>query len=340
MNKSAFITGITGQDGALMAEMLLGKGYAVHGLVRRSSLPNTARIGHIKNNPNLHLHYGDVTDATSLLTLVLQIMPQEIYNFAAQSDVHASFAMSGYTFDTNARGTLNILKALHLLPSGSCRFYQASTSEMFGNHGDMQNEQTPFEPCSPYGVSKLSAYWMVVNYRKSHGLFASNGILFNHESAARGDNFVTRKISKAVAGWACGKTDPLLLGNLNAQRDWGHARDYVRGIYSIMQHSVADDFVLATGEMHSVREFAGLAFSHIGREVVWQGSGTDERGTDKKTGETLVTVNPHYFRPVDVYALKGDASKAQRVLGWQPEVPFVELVKEMVDADVAALRKA
>jgi GDPmannose 4,6-dehydratase len=338
--KKALITGVTGQDGALLAELLLGKGYAVHGVVRRASLPNTARIAHLLKNPNLHLHYADVVDAAGMMVLAMQVQPQEIYNLAAQSDVHVSFTMPGYTLDANAKGTLSMLEALRALPKGSCKFYQASTSEIYGNTEGKRNEQTPFQPCSPYGVSKLCAYWMVVNYREAYGLFAANGILFNHESPLRGERFVSRKITRAVAKWAKGGTEPVMLGNLNAQRDWGHARDYVQGIWAILQHEVADDFVLATGEMHSVREFAVMAFAEIGRTVVWQGEGVDERGVDAKTGEWLVGLDAAFFRPLDIHALCGDTAKAQEKLGWKPKIAFAELVKEMVAADVAALGNA
>lgn len=333
--KTALITGVTGQDGAYLAAFLLGKGYAVHGMVRRASLPNTARIAHLMEHPNLHLHYADSVDAGGMIALVQRIQPQEIYNFAAQTDVLLSFSMPGYTLETNAGGTLHLLEAARLLPQGSCRVYQASTSEIFGNHGGSINEQTPHLPCSPYGISKLCAYWLVINYRQAYGLFAANGILFNHESPWRGENFVTRKITRAVAAVAHGSTQPLVLGNLDAKRDWGDARDYVQGIWAILQHEVAEDFVLATGKMHSVREFVELAFRCIDRRITWQGAGVAETGVDAKTGQLLVAVDAALFRPVEINALCGDASKAKRLLGWEPTIPFQQLVSDMVQSDVA-----
>lgn len=334
----ALITGITGQDGALLAAFLLEKSYIVHGIVRRASLPNTGRIAHFLEHPNLHLHYADMIDGAGMMALVQRLQPQEVYNLAAQSDVHVSFTMPVYTLETNAAGTLMLLEAVRLLPKGSCKFYQASTSEIFGNHNGMQNEQTVFNPCSPYGISKLCAYWLAVNYRQAHGMFACNGILFNHESALRGEGFVSRKITRAVAGWKHGKVVPLKLGNLDAKRDWGHARDYVRGIWQILQHSVADDYVLATGDMHSVREFAEMAFARSGRMVRWQGEGVAEKGVDATSGEVLVVIDPAFFRPLDISALCGDASKAKKTFGWQPQISFAEMVDEMVDADIAAFR--
>ena len=336
--KKAFITGITGQDGALLAALLLEKSYDVHGVVRRSSLPSTGRIQHLIGHPQLHLHYGDVTDAANMIGLIAKVQPDEIYNLAAQSDVHASFSMAAYTLAANGMGTLNVLEGMKLLPNAaSCRFYQASTSEIFGNtDGPTQNEHTKLVPCSPYGASKLYAYWTVANYRKAYGLHATNGILFNHESPLRGEMFVSRKITKAVAAWAKGKGVPVRLGNLDAKRDWGHARDYVRGMWMMLQQPIADDYVLATGESHSIREFAEAAFSCIGRDVVWEGKGFNEQGRDAKSNELLVTIDPAYLRPVDVSAFCGDASKARRVLGWKPETSFGELVREMVAADCNA----
>lgn len=340
--KKALITGITGQDGTLLAELLLEKSYHVHGVVRRASLPNTGRIEHLLNHPNLQLHYADVGDAAAMIALVQQVRPDEIYNLAAQSDVSLSFTMPIYTLDINAKGTLSLLEAIRLLPEKRCKFYQASTSEIYGNSSGshIYDENSPFRPCSPYGIAKLCAYWMTVNYRQAYGLFAANGILFNHESPIRGNNFVTRKITKAVASWSHGKNTLLKLGNLNAQRDWGHARDCVRGIWSILQQDKPEDFVLASGKMHSVREFVECAFAEIGRTLSWKGHGIDERGFDSKTGELLVAVDPLLFRPVDINALCGNSSKAERLLGWKATISFPELVAEMVQADISALHKS
>jgi len=337
--KIAFVTGITGQDGALLAALLLDKSYVVHGLVRRASLPNTSRISSFMDHPNLHLHYGDVSDAAAMIALITRIKPQEIYNLAAQSDVHASFTMPSYTLETNASGTLSILEAMRMLPAGSCKFYQASTSEIFGdNNSHQQNELTPFQPCSPYGISKLCAYWLVVSYRQAYGMFAANGILFNHESPLRGEMFVSRKIARCVAAWMQGKTLPLTLGALDSMRDWGHARDYVDGMWRILQHAHADDYVLATGQTYSVREFVERSFGCIDRVVRWQGKGVGEQGIDSKTGEILVTIDPHLFRPVEINVLCGDATKAHSVLGWHPQITFPQLVEEMVQAEIAALK--
>lgn len=333
--KKALITGITGQDGALLAALLLEKSYEVHGVVRRASLPNTARIDAFKER--LHLHYGDVTDAAAMMALVLKIQPDEIYNLAAQSDVHASFTMPAYTMQTNGMGTLSLLEGMRALPNAaSCRFYQASTSELFGNSDAVtQNERTPFAPCSPYGASKLYAYWVVSNYRSAYGLFAANGILFNHESPLRGEMFASRKITKAVAAWSRGGGQTLKLGNLDAKRDWGHARDYVEGMWRILQQAAADDYVLATGESYSIRQFVERAFTCIGRDIKWHGEGLQEQGRDAKSGEILVAIDPALLRPVDVGAFCGDAAKARKMLGWQPRVSFDDMVREMVDADTA-----
>ena len=319
--KKALITGITGQDGSLLAAFLLQKGYEVHGVVRRASWPNTARIDAMIGNPSLHLHYGDVTDAAGMITLITKIQPDEIYNFAAQSDVHASFAMPAYTLSTNGMGTLSMLEGMRLLPNAkACRFYQASTSEMFGNaQTKIQNEDTTLAPCSPYGASKVYAYWVVKNYRDAYGLHVTNGILFNHESPVRGEMFVSRKITKAVGAWHKGNKTPLHLGNVDSMRDWGHTRDYI----------------LATGASYSIRYFVEKAFACIGRQVKWEGKGLDEVGKDTKTGEVLVCIDPAFMRPVDVNALCGDASKAQKKLGWKPEISFDALVREMVEADCA-----
>ncbi len=338
--KKALITGITGQDGALLAAFLLEKSYEVHGIVRRASLPNTARIAALLGHPSLHLHYADVIDAAAMITLIQTIQPQEIYNLAAQSDVLLSFTMPAYTLDTNASGTLTLLEATRILPKNSCRFYQASTSEIFGNHEAPQTEQTPFQPVSPYGISKLCAYWLVVNYRQAHGLFAANGILFNHESPLRGERFVSRKITRAVAAFAHGGTTPLKLGNLDARRDWGHSQDYIRGMWGILQHSTPDDYILATGTMHSVRTFAELAFGHIGCKLQWQGSGLQEKGLDAKTGQVMIEVDPAFFRPVELHSLCGDASKARKILGWEPTINFEGLVADMVKNDIENYKSA
>ncbi len=340
VRKRALITGITGQDGAYLAELLLGKGYEVHGLKRRSSSFNTARIDQIYQDPHeedirLKLHYGDMTDSTNLIRIVQEVQPDEIYNLAAQSHVQVSFETPEYTANADAVGTLRLLEAIRILGmEKATRFYQASTSELYGLvQAVPQSETTPFYPRSPYGVAKLYAYWITVNYREAYGIHASNGILFNHESPLRGETFVTRKITRAVAAIAQGLQDKLYLGNLDAERDWGHARDYVEGMWRIVQHEVGDDFVLATGEKRSVREFVNLAFKEVGIEVAWDGSGVEEIGRDVKTGKALVAVDPRYFRPTEVDLLLGDASKAKRLLGWAPETSFAQMVTEMVKSD-------
>lgn len=339
------ITGATGQDGALLAEFLLAKGYEVHGIKRRASSFNTARIDHIFEDEEQHacgkffLHYGDMTDATNLIRLVQQIRPDEIYNLAAQSHVQVSFETAEYTANADALGVLRLLEALRILNlEGHTRFYQASTSELFGGAPPPQNEETPFMPKSPYAVAKLYGYWITVNYREAYGMHASNGVLFNHESPVRGETFVSRKITRAVARIAAGREEPLTLGNLNARRDWGHARDFVEGMWLMLQQDTPGDYVMATGESHSVREFTEAAFAEIGEKIVWRGAGQDEIGVELKSGKTRVRIASRYFRPTEVDALQGDASKAHKELGWQPKIKFSQLVKEMVAADIAALK--
>ena len=341
MQKVALITGITGQDGAYLADLLLAKGYMVHGIKRRSSSFNSARIDHIYQDPHdsdarLRLHYGDMTDSTNLIRVIQEVQPDEIYNLAAQSHVQVSFETPEYTANADAMGTLRMLEAIRILGlAGKTRFYQASTSELFGNARETpQNETTPFYPRSPYGVAKLYAYWITVNYRESYGIHASNGILFNHESPIRGETFVTRKITRAVAGIHLGVQRELYIGNLDSRRDWGHARDYVEGMWRIVQQDTPDDFVLATGEAHSVREFIELAFLKVGRRLEWRGKGVDETGIDAISKETLVKVDKRYFRPAEVDLLLGDASKAQLILGWKHTTGFSHLVEEMINADL------
>jgi len=340
--KTALITGITGQDGSYLAELLLAKGYAVHGLVRRASSINTARIQHLLNTGSeteglLTLHHGDMTDTTVLTRLVEETAPDELYNLAAQSHVAVSFESADYTASVDALGTLRLLEALRTAGLvETCRFYQASTSELYGLVQETpQRETTPFHPRSPYAVAKLYAYWIVRNYREAHGLHGSNGILFNHESPRRGETFVTRKITLAVGRIARGLQQKVQLGNLDASRDWGHARDFVEGMHLILQQDKPDDYVLATGETHTVREFVELAFRHIGRTIKWTGRGEAEKGLDAKTGEVLVDIDPRLYRPAEVQFLLGDPSKAKRELGWAPKTTFAQLVEEMVKADVA-----
>jgi GDPmannose 4,6-dehydratase len=341
-DKVALITGVTGQDGAYLAEFLLGKGYVVHGVKRRSSSLNTERVDHLYLDPHVEngkffLHYGDMTDATNLIRLVQETQPTEIYNLAAQSHVQVSFETPEYTANADGLGTLRVLEALRILHmERSVRFYQASTSELFGNAPAPQTEKTPFAPRSPYGAAKLYAYWITVNYREAYGVHASNGILFNHESPIRGETFVTRKISRAVAAIEAGTQDQLFIGNLNARRDWGHARDYVEGMWAMLQQPTSDDYVLATGEAHSVREFVERAFVVAGRRITWRGEGADEVGIDEASGKELVKIDPRYFRPTEVDSLVGDASKARAKLGWRHKVKFEELVVEMVTADLKA----
>ncbi|MGD1108601.1 MAG: GDP-mannose 4,6-dehydratase [Terracidiphilus sp.] len=346
MPKIALITGITGQDGAYLAELLLSKGYIVHGIKRRSSSFNSARIDHIYQDPHIpgahfQIHYGDMTDSTNLIRIIQSIQPDEIYNLAAQSHVQVSFETPEYTANADATGALRILEAMRILGlAKKTRFYQASTSELFGKAQETpQKETTPFYPRSPYGVAKLYAYWITVNYREAYGMHASNGILFNHESPIRGETFVTRKITRAVAGIHLGVQKTLYIGNLDAKRDWGHARDYVDGMWRIVQQEMPDDYVLATGETHSVREFVELAFSKVGRKIDWQGKGIEEIGVDATTGETVVKIDSRYFRPAEVDVLLGDPSKAHRLLGWEHKVTFAELVSEMVSSDLELIAK-
>jgi GDPmannose 4,6-dehydratase len=345
-SKTALITGITGQDGAYLAELLLGKGYVVHGVKRRSSSFNTARIDRLYHDPHLqgrpfYLHYGDMTDATNLIRLVQETQPDEIYNLAAQSHVQVSFETPEYTANADGIGTLRILEAIRLLGlTKRTRFYQASTSELYGKVQEIpQSETTPFYPRSPYAAAKLYAYWITVNYREAYGIFASNGILFNHESPIRGETFVTRKITRAVAAIQLGLQKTLYVGNLDAKRDWGHAREYVEGMWRILQHDMPDDFVLATGETHSVREFIELAFRHVDRKIAWRGHNEIEKGVDAKTGDVLVEVDPRYFRPTEVDILIGNPKKAREKLGWEHKTGFQELVREMVDADMVAIAR-
>lgn len=350
MTRKALITGITGQDGSFLAEFLLAKGYEVHGIIRRSSSFNTERIEHLyldewvrdmHDRRKVDLHYGDLTDSSSLVRIIGEVQPDEIYNLAAQSHVKVSFDVPEYTADTNALGTLRLLEAVRILRmEKKVRIYQASTSELFGLVQEMpQRETTPFYPRSPYAVSKLYAFWIMKNYRESYGMFTANGILFNHESERRGENFVTRKISLAAARIAAGLQNKLYLGNLDARRDWGYAPDYIECMWLILQQDKPDDYVIATGEFHSVREFATLAFARVGIRLRWEGTGLDEKGIDEATGRVLIEVDPRFFRPADVEKLLGDPSKARRELGWNPrKTTFEELVNIMVDSDVAALK--
>ena len=344
--KTALITGVTGQDGAYLAELLLGKGYKVHGLKRRSSSFNTARVDHLYQDPHegevrFRMHYGDLTDATNLIRVVEEVQPTEIYNLAAQSHVQVSFETPEYTANADGIGTLRLLEAMRILRmTERVRFYQASTSELYGKVRETpQSETTPFYPRSPYAAAKLYAYWITVNYREAYGMHASNGILFNHESPIRGETFVTRKITRAVAGIHLGLQKTLYLGNLDAQRDWGHARDYVEGMWRILQQEQPDDYVLATGETHSVREFVELAFAEVGRAIEWRGRGVEEKGVDARTGDVLVEIDPRYFRPTEVELLLGDPTKARTRLGWTHRTSFPELVRDMVHSDLAVLQE-
>ncbi|MFR1851718.1 MAG: GDP-mannose 4,6-dehydratase [Clostridium sp.] len=342
--KVALITGITGQDGSYLAELLLEKGYEVHGIIRRASTFNTKRIDHLYQDPHeedvkLFLHYGDITDSSNLNRLIEKIQPTEIYNLAAQSHVGVSFDSPEYTAEATGVSTLRILDAIR--ESGvKTKFYQASTSELFGGLPDTapQSEKTPFYPKSPYGVAKLYSYWITVNYRESYDIFACNGILFNHESPRRGETFVTRKITRAAAAIHLGMQDKLYLGNLDAKRDWGHAKDYVEGMWRILQQDKPQDYVLSMNETHTVREFVELAFAELGYELEWQGTGVDEKGIDKKSGRVLVEVDPRYFRPAEVELLWGDSTKARTELGWEPKYSFMDLVKEMVQSDLEELK--
>lgn len=343
--KTALITGVTGQDGAYLAELLLSKGYVVHGLKRRASLFNTSRIDHLYRDPHeqnvrFFLHHGDLTDSTNLIRIIQQIKPDEIYNLAAQSHVAVSFEVPEYTADSDALGTLRLLEAIRILGlEKSTRFYQASTSELYGQvQQTPQSETTPFYPRSPYAVAKLYAYWITVNYREAYGLYACNGILFNHESPLRGENFVTRKITRAMARIKLGLQERLYLGNLDALRDWGHARDYVEMQWLMLQQEQAEDFVIATGVQYSVRDFVTIAARELGIELGWSGQGLDEKAHDA-TGRCLVCVDPRYFRPTEVETLLGDASKARDKLGWTPKIGFGEMVREMVQADLASAER-
>jgi len=346
MSKRALITGITGQDGAYLAEFLLGKGYEVHGIKRRASSFNTDRIDHLYQDPHergvhMHLHYGDLTDATNLIRIIQQVRPHEIYNLAAQSHVGVSFETTEYTANADALGTLRILEAMRILGlEKETRFYQASTSEMFGKAQEVpQRETTPFYPRSPYGVAKLYAHWITVNYREAYDMFACSGILFNHESPIRGETFVTRKITRALARIHEGLESCLYLGNLDSLRDWGHARDYVRAQWLILQQPQPEDFVIATGEQHSVRDFLARAAAELGIKVEWRGGGLEEQGVDSGTGRVLVRIDPRYFRPTEVDALLGDATKARTKLGWKPQISFASLVREMVAEDLEIARR-
>ena len=338
--KTALVSGVTGQDGAYLARLLLEKGYVVHGIKRRSSSFNTARIDELYEDPHEHdtsffLHYGDLTDSTNLIRLIQETQPHEIYNLAAQSHVQVSFETPEYTANADAVGTLRMLEAIRILNmEKQVRFYQASTSELYGKVQEVpQSETTPFYPRSPYAAAKLYAYWITVNYREAYGMHASNGILFNHEGPTRGETFVTRKITRAVAAIEKGLQKTLYLGNLDAKRDWGHARDYVEGMWLMLQQEAPDDYVLATGESHSVREFVELAFAETGRKISWEGESVDEVGRDDRTGDVLVKIDPRYFRPTEVDLLIGDPSKAREKLGWAHKISFPDLVKEMVAAD-------
>lgn len=342
MNKTALITGITGQDGSYLAELLLEKGYEVHGIIRRSSVPTTQRIDHILGNPALKLHEGDMADASSLIRIIGETQPDEIYNLAAQSHVQISFDAPEYTGDVDAIGVLRILEAVHILHlEKKTRIYQASTSELYGKVEECpQNEKTPFHPFSPYAVAKQYGFWMMKEYREAYGMFCCNGILFNHESERRGENFVTRKITLAAGRIACGLQDHLELGNLDSLRDWGYAKDYVECMWLILQQPEPDDYVIATGVQHSVREFTELAFLHDGIELEWKGTGIDEKGYDKKTGKMLVCVNEQWYRPTDVVNLWGDPTKARTVLGWNPQkTSYEELCSIMAEYDLRLAQK-
>ena len=345
VEKVALITGITGQDGAYLAEFLLDKGYVVHGIKRRSSSFNTERVDHLYQDPHrenlrFFLHFGDMTDATNLVRIVQECQPTEIYNLAAQSHVQVSFETPEYTANADALGALRLLESARILGlDNKTRYYQASTSELFGNTEEFpQNEQTPFQPRSPYGAAKLYAYWITVNYREAYGMHASNGILFNHEGPSRGETFVTRKITRGVAAIELGLEEKLYLGNLNAERDWGHARDFVEGMWLILQQPEPDDYVLATGESHSVRDFVETAFTEIGRSIEWRGEGIDEKGFDAASGKVLVEVDSRYFRPTEVNKLLGDPGKAWQRLGWKHRTSFRDLVREMVEADIEGMK--
>lgn len=344
--KKALITGITGQDGAYLSEFLLSKGYEVHGMKRRSSLFNTGRIDHLFSDPHeesrgLILHYGDLTDSSNIIRLLQEIKPDEIYNLAAQSHVKVSFETPEYTANGDGLGVLRILEAIRILGlEKTTRFYQASTSELYGKVQEIpQRETTPFYPRSPYAAAKLYGYWITVNYREAYGIYGCNGILFNHESPLRGETFVTRKITRAVARISLGLQDKIYLGNMDAKRDWGHARDYVEAMWLMLQQDTPDDYVVATGETHSVREFVELSFKEVGIPIEWRGTGVDEVGFDPSTGKVLVEIDPRYFRPTEVELLLGDPTKAKEMLGWERRVTFPELVKEMVSHDLDLFKK-
>jgi GDPmannose 4,6-dehydratase len=344
-NKTALVTGVTGQDGAYLSELLLKKGYDVHGIKRRSSSFNTGRIEHLYEDPHVehsrfHLHYGDLTDSTNLIRIMQEVQPTEVYNLAAQSHVMVSFETPEYTANSDALGTLRLLEAIRILGlEKTCRFYQASTSELYGLVQEVpQRESTPFYPRSPYAAAKLYAYWIVVNYREAYGMHASNGILFNHESPLRGETFVTRKITRAAAAISLGRQDKLYLGNLDAQRDWGHAREYVLGMWMMMQQDEPDDYVLATGITTRVRDFAEWAFADAGIAIEWRGHGVEEKGYDAASGACLIEVDPRYFRPTEVDLLLGDPSKAHQKLGWRHETEVREIAREMVEADLRIMR--
>ncbi len=346
MAKIALITGVTGQDGAYLAELLLEKGYIVHGIKRRSSLFNTDRIDHLyqdvhENKVNLFLHYGDLTDSTNLIRIIKEVQPDEIYNLAAQSHVKVSFETPEYTANADAVGTLRILEAIRILGmEKKTRFYQASTSELYGLVQEVpQKETTPFYPRSPYGVAKLYAFWITKNYREAYGMFACNGILFNHESPLRGETFVTRKITRAVAKISLGLQDKMFMGNIDSERDWGHAKDYVEGMWRMMQQDEPDDFVLATGKKITVRKFIDLAFAEIGISLEWKGKDVNEKAYDKASGKVLVEIDPKYFRPTEVDLLVGDATKAKEKLGWEPKYTVEELLKEMIQADLELFKR-
>jgi len=343
--KTALITGITGQDGSYLAELLLDKGYVVHGIKRRSSSFNTSRVDHLYTDPHFNglpffMHYGDMTDSTNLIRIIEETQPDEIYNLAAMSHVQVSFDSPEYTADVDGLGAMRMLEAIRILGmEKKTKFYQASTSELYGKVQETpQKETTPFYPRSPYAVAKLYAYWITINYREAYGIFACNGILFNHESPRRGETFVTRKITRAAVRIAEGVQEKLFLGNMNAKRDWGHTKDFVQGMWLMMQQDEPDDFVLATGETTSVRDFCNMAFGHLGIELEWKGEGVDEKGFNKATGKPIIEVDPQYFRPTEVELLLGDPAKAQEKLGWKFEYTVNDLVKEMVDSDMKELK--
>jgi GDPmannose 4,6-dehydratase len=340
MKKIALITGVTGQDGAYLAELLLNKNYEVHGIKRRASSFNTSRIDHLykdkhKEDVNFFLHYGDLTDSTNLIRIIQEVQPHEIYNLGAQSHVKVSFEVPEYTANSDALGTLRILEAIRILKmENKVKFYQASTSELYGKAQEVpQTETTPFYPRSPYGVAKLYAYWIVKNYREAYGMFACNGILFNHESPLRGETFVTRKITRAASKIKLGLQEKLYLGNLNAQRDWGHAKDYVEGMWRMLQHDKPEDFVLATGKTTTIREFCNLSFKELGIDIIWEGEGENEVGIDQSSNKVIISIDKNYYRPTEVDLLIGDASKAKNLLSWTPKYDLESLVKEMVNAD-------